>query len=82
MLLSGDVLRFRRSLAVSKMPLILLGEVWYIIFITMELPKGNYGDDITTSSLFQFPTLANLANATEEQLRGMGLGYLSSKMYD
>jgi N-glycosylase/DNA lyase len=41
----------------------------------MELPVRNDVGDIATTSLFQFPTLDTLANASEEELRAMGLGY-------
>ncbi|KAL3759144.1 hypothetical protein ACHAWU_008596 [Discostella pseudostelligera] len=48
----------------------------------MELPIRNVGGDSTTTSIFQFPTLATLANATEEELRAIGLGYRAKYMIE
>ena len=48
----------------------------------MELPMRNDGGDRSTSSIFQFPTLATLASATEEELRGMGFGYRAKYMIE
>jgi len=40
----------------------------------MDVPTRREGGP-STMALFSFPTLASLADATEEELRGMGLGY-------
>lgn len=42
----------------------------------IEIPTRQNGDDCVGSlSLYSFPTLASLADATEDELRAMGLGY-------
>ncbi len=48
----------------------------------MELPIHNDGGDHGTTALFQFPTLDTLANATEEELRDLGLGYRAKYMIE
>jgi len=42
----------------------------------MEIPiRSSVGSDDDSLSIFSFPTLASLANASEDDLRAMGLGY-------
>jgi N-glycosylase/DNA lyase len=42
----------------------------------MEIPiQSSAGNDDESLSIFSFPTLASLANASEDDLRAMGLGY-------
>eukprot|EP00580_Thalassiosira_gravida_P016610 CAMPEP_0201663372 /NCGR_PEP_ID=MMETSP0494-20130426/5194_1 /ASSEMBLY_ACC=CAM_ASM_000839 /TAXON_ID=420259 /ORGANISM="Thalassiosira gravida, Strain GMp14c1" /LENGTH=202 /DNA_ID=CAMNT_0048141951 /DNA_START=176 /DNA_END=784 /DNA_ORIENTATION=- len=44
----------------------------------MDIPArgdDNGGGSVSSVTVFSFPTLASLAHATEEELRGMGLGY-------
>jgi len=44
----------------------------------MDIPargEDNGGSSVSSLTVFSFPTLTSLAHATEEELRGMGLGY-------
>jgi len=41
----------------------------------MELPTRQEGGDSGAVPIYSFPTLSSLADATEDELRGMGLGY-------
>jgi len=41
----------------------------------IKIPTRQDSDHVGALSLFSFPTLASLADATEDELRGMGYGY-------